>query len=69
MDVSSDKCDPLSRVPDDKKHVLELDSEGKAKSIPIWRFTQPHMMAFHVSLSYKLKHMGPTYLRRNRNLS
>jgi hypothetical protein len=32
-----------------KKSRYEVDSEGKLKSLPIWSFAQPHMMAFHVS--------------------
>lgn len=35
--------------PSGRKYPYELDSEGKAKSIPVWRFTNPHMGAFHVS--------------------
>ncbi|GIM04197.1 hypothetical protein Vretimale_8817 [Volvox reticuliferus] len=47
--TASEKCDPLSGGPVPKRHAYEVDSEGKAKSIPIWRFAQPHMMAFHLS--------------------
>ncbi|KAG2431534.1 hypothetical protein HXX76_009548 [Chlamydomonas incerta] len=32
-----------------KKYPYTLDSEGKANYVPVWRFTQPHMMAFHLS--------------------
>nr|CAD60538.1 NRT2;3 protein [Chlamydomonas reinhardtii] len=35
--------------PSGRKYPYELDSEGKAKSIPVWRFTNPHMGAFHLS--------------------
>ncbi|EFJ43737.1 hypothetical protein VOLCADRAFT_83071 [Volvox carteri f. nagariensis] len=49
MAVSAEKCDPLSGEAVIRKQPYELDSEGKAKGIPIWRLTQPHMMAFHLS--------------------
>ncbi|GFR51549.1 hypothetical protein Agub_g13968 [Astrephomene gubernaculifera] len=32
-----------------KYFPYELDSEGKSKSVRPWTFTQPHMMAFHLS--------------------
>ncbi|PNH10816.1 High affinity nitrate transporter 2.5 [Tetrabaena socialis] len=39
---------PIASSP--KKHnPLPLDSEGKSKTIRIWSFCQPHMMAFHLS--------------------
>ncbi len=33
----------------EQKRGLPLDSEGKLKTIRIFSFSQPHMMAFHVS--------------------
>jgi hypothetical protein len=47
MEVAAEKFEPTCEVVGAKPYAL--DSEGKAKFIPIWRFTQPHMMAFHVS--------------------
>ncbi|KAG2489122.1 hypothetical protein HYH03_012348 [Edaphochlamys debaryana] len=31
------------------KFPYGIDTEGKAKYCPVWRFTQPHMVAFHLS--------------------
>jgi MFS transporter, NNP family, nitrate/nitrite transporter len=32
-----------------KLFPYEIDSEGKTKSLGIWRFTQPHFASFHIS--------------------
>ncbi|GLI65297.1 hypothetical protein VaNZ11_008790 [Volvox africanus] len=48
--VKEQKLQALPEVPHDgKKFRYAVDSEGKMKSLPIWSFAQPHMMAFHLS--------------------
>ncbi|KXZ49988.1 hypothetical protein GPECTOR_18g144 [Gonium pectorale] len=53
MTVDDDvmKGDVVQPAPIRKTLPYGVDSEGKAKSLPIWRFDQPHMMAFHTFLA------------------
>jgi hypothetical protein len=40
---------PADMMKLNNSYGMEVDSENKAKTVRIWSFGQPHMMAFHVS--------------------